>query len=88
MAWALRHKAAVLGTSAALLVATALLTVQRGFVFMPEIDLNTVSVTITMPEDCDHDKAAELADEVTRRALTIENVETVGAAMSSSSAMA
>ena len=86
--WALRHKAAVLGTSAALLIATALLTVQRGFVFMPEIDLNTVSVTITMPEDCDHDKAAELADEVTRRALTIENVETVGAAMSSSSAMA
>ena len=85
--WALRHKAAVLGTSAALLIATALLTVQRGFVFMPEIDLNTVSVTITMPEDCDHDKAAELADEVTRRALTIENVETVGAAMSSSSAM-
>ena len=88
VAWALRHKAAVLGTSAALLIATALLTVQRGFVFMPEIDLNTVSVTITMPEDCDHDKAAELADEVTRRALTIENVETVGAAMSSSSAMA
>ena len=87
VAWALRHKAAVLGTSAALLVATALLTVQRGFVFMPEIDLNTVSVTITMPEGCDHDKAAELADEVTRRALTIENVETVGAAMSSSSAM-
>ena len=86
--WALRHKAAVLGTSAALLIATALLTVQRGFVFMPEIDLNTVSVTITMPEDCDHDKAAEMADEVTRRALTIENVETVGAAMSSSSAMA
>ena len=87
VAWALRHKTAVLGTSAALLVATALLTVQRGFVFMPEIDLNTVSVTITMPEGCDHDKAAELADEVTRRALTIENVETVGAAMSSSSAM-
>ena len=87
VAWPLRHKAAVLGTSAALLVATALLTVQRGFVFMPEIDLNTVSVTITMPEGCDHDKAAELADEVTRRALTIENVETVGAAMSSSSAM-
>ena len=54
---------------------------------MPEIDLNTVSATITMPEGCDHDKAAELADEVTRRALTIDNVQTVGAAMSSSSAM-
>ena len=87
VAWSLRHKAAVLGTAVVLLVGSAALTIHRGFVFMPEIDLNTVSVTITMPEGCDHDKAAELADEVTRRALTIENVQTVGAAMSSSSAM-
>ena len=88
VAWALGHKALVLGAAVALLVSSAALTIQRGFVFMPEIDLNTVSVTITMPQGCDHDKAAELADEVTRRALTIENVQTVGAAMSSSSAMA
>ena len=87
VAWSLRHKAAVLGTAVVLLVGSAALTIHRGFVFMPEIDLNTVSVTITMPEGCDHDKAAELADEVTRRALTIDNVQTVGAAMSSSSAM-
>ncbi len=87
VAWSLRHKAAVLGTAVVLLAGSAALTIHRGFVFMSEIDLNTVSVTITMPEGCDHDKAAELADEVTRRALTIENVQTVGAAMSSSSAM-
>ena len=87
VAWSLRHKAAVLGTAVVLLAGSAALTIHRGFVFMPEIDLNTVSVTITMPEGCDHDKAAELADEVTRRALTIDNVQTVGAAMSSSSAM-
>ena len=87
VAWSLRHKAAVLGAAVVLLVGSAALTIHRGFVFMPEIDLNTVSVTITMPEGCDHDKAAELADEVTRRALTIDNVQTVGAAMSSSSAM-
>ena len=87
VAWSLRHKAAVLGTAVVLLAGSAALTIHRGFVFMSEIDLNTVSVTITMPEGCDHDKAAELADEVTRRALTIDNVQTVGAAMSSSSAM-
>ena len=87
VAWSLRHKAAVLGTAVVLLAGSAALTLHRGFVFMPEIDLNTVSVTIAMPEGCDHDKAAELADEVTRRALTIDNVQTVGAAMSSSSAM-
>ena len=87
VAWALGHKIAVLGAAVVLLVSSALLTVQRGFVFMPEIDLNTVSVTVSMPENCDHERAAELADEVTRRALTIDNVQTVGAAMSSSSAL-
>ena len=87
VAWALRHKAAVLGASVVLLIGSAVLAVQRGFVFMPEIDLNTVNVTISMPEGCDHEKASELADEVTRRAMTIENVKTVGAAMSSSSSL-
>lgn len=87
VAWALRHKAIVLGASVVLLAGSAALTVQRGFVFMPEIDLNTVSVSITMPDGCDHEKAAELADEVARRAMTIDNVQTVGAAMSSSSAL-
>ena len=55
---------------------------------MPDIDLNTLSVSVTMPKDCTREKAVELADEVTRRALTIDNVETVGAAMSSSSSLA
>ena len=87
VAWALRHKAAVLGASVVLLIGSAVLTVQRGFVFIPDIDLNTVNVTISMPEGCDHEKASELADEVTRRAMTIENVKTVGAAMSSGSSL-
>ena len=87
VSWSLRHKAVVLGAAVVLLAGSSLLTMQRGFVFMPEIDLNTVSVTISMPEGCTYEKAAELADEVTRRAMTIDKVETVGAAMSSSSAM-
>ena len=87
VSWSLGHKAVVLGAAVVLLAGSALLTLQRGFVFMPEIDLNTVSVTISMPEGCTYEKAAELADEVTRRAMTIDKVETVGAAMSSSSAM-
>ena len=87
VSWSLGHKAVVLGVAVVLLVGSALLTLQRGFVFMPKIDLNTVSVTITMPEGCSYEKAAELADEVARRAMTVENVQTVGAAMSADSSM-
>ncbi len=68
----------MLGVAVVLLVGSALLTLQRGFVFMPKVDLNTVSVTITMPDGCSYEKAAELADEVARRAMTVENVQTVG----------
>ena len=87
VSWSLGHKAVVLGAAVVLLVGSALLTLQRGFVFMPKIDLNTVSVTITMPDGCSYEKAAELADEVARRAMTVENVQTVGAAMSADSSM-
>ncbi len=87
VSWSLGHKAVVLGVAVVLLAGSALLTLQRGFVFMPKIDLNTVSVTITMPDGCSYEKAAELADEVARRAMTVENVQTVGAAMSADSSM-
>ena len=87
VSWSLGHKAVVLGMAVVLLVGSALLTLQRGFVFMPKVDLNTVSVTITMPDGCSYEKAAELADEVARRAMTVENVQTVGAAMSADSSV-
>lgn len=86
--WALSHKAAVLGGAAALLVITGAAAVSRGFAFMPEVDMNNVSITVTMPEDCDLEQAKALADEVVRRAMTVENVETVGAVMTSGSSMA
>lgn len=87
VSWSLGHKTVVLGVAVVLLVGSALLTLQRGFMFMPKVDLNTVSVTITMPDGCSYEKAAELADEVARRAMTVENVQTVGAAMSADSSM-
>ena len=84
VSWSLSHKALVLLLSLALLVGSAGLTLIRGFTFMPSIDMNTVNLTITMPEGTTREEAAELADEVLRRAATVEHVETVGATMSSS----
>ena len=85
VAWSLGHKAIVLLVSTALLLSSAALALSRGFTFMPSIDMNTVNLTITMPEGTTQEEAMELADEVLRRAATVEHVETVGASMTADS---
>ena len=82
-AWSLDHKAVVLLLALVLLAGSAWGAIGRGFTFMPEIDMNNVNITVTMPEGCDRATAVELADEVARRAMTVEHVETVGAMMRS-----
>ena len=84
VSWSIHHKMVVLGVSLLLLVGSAGATLARGFAFMPNIDMNTVNLTVSMPEGCTREQAVSLADEVLRRAAQVENVETVGAMMSSS----
>ena len=84
--WSLGHKAVVL-LAVVLLAGSAWGAVSRGFVFMPQIDMNNVSLTVTMPEGISREEAVALADEVVRRAGTVENVDAVGAMMSSGSGM-
>ncbi len=84
--WSLDHKAAVLAGSLALLILTGVLAVSRGFSFMPEMDINNVSVTVTMPEDCTREEAVAYTDEVARRCMTVEGVDAVGAMIQTDSA--
>lgn len=77
--WSLTHKAAILGGALALLLASTAGALSRGFTFMPEMDMNMISATVTMPEDITMEQAVELADTVVSRAMTVENVEAVGA---------
>ncbi len=84
--WSLNHKAAVLAASLALLILTGLVTVKRGFSFMPDMDMNSVDVTVTMPEDCTREEAVAYTDEVARRCMTIEGVDAVGAMIQGDSA--
>ena len=84
VSWSLRHRAVVLLLSLVLLLGSAGATLARGFAFMPNIDMNTVNLTVSMPEGCTREQAVSLADEVLRRAAQVENVETVGAMMPSS----
>ena len=82
IAWSLDHKAGVL-LSLVLLVTTAWGAVSRGFTFMPEIDMNNLSVTVTMPEDITRAEAVDLADQVVERVMSVENVESAGFMMGS-----
>ena len=85
--WSLDHKAAVLAGSLALLILTGIATVSRGFSFMPEFDMNTVNVTVSMPEGCTREEAVAYTDEVARRCMTVEGVDAVGAMIQADTAL-
>ena len=81
--WSLRHKAVVLVSALVLLVGSCVWCLSRGFIFMPEMDMPNVNVTVTMPEGATMEQATELADTVLDRIDGLEGIETVGAMMSS-----
>lgn len=78
IAFSLDHKAGVLLLSLVLLVTTAGACLRRGFTFMPEMDMNNLSLTITMPEDTSREEAVRLADEVLERVMTVDDVQDAG----------
>ena len=79
--WNLRHKWVVICLSIIALGLSAWAALQKGFSFMPEIDMNTTNVNVTMPEDITRDEAVALADEIMGRIQTMPDVEYVGAMM-------
>ncbi len=83
IAWSLDHKAGVLLLSLTLLVTSAWGAVSRGFTFMPEIDMNNLSVTVTMPEGTTRDEAVDLADQVMERVMSVDNIDAAGFMMGS-----
>ena len=80
-AWSLNHKAIVLLASLILLIATGAASISKGFIFMPQMDMPNVNLSVTMPEGCTMEEASSLADEVLNRIETVEGIATVGAMM-------
>ena len=85
--WALTHKAAVLLGSALLLALTAWMSLSKGFIFMPEMDMPNVNVTISMPEGTSMEDAKVLSDEVLERIATVDGIASSGAMMNSSGSL-
>ena len=85
IAFALDHKAGVLLLSLVLLVTSGWAAVSRGFTFMPDMDMNNLSVNITMPEDVTREEAVALADTVLERVMTVDDIQDAGFMMSGGS---
>ena len=81
LAWSLKHKWVVLVLAVALLAGSAVWSLSRGFIFMPEMDMSTVTVNVTMPEDATVQEAAALSDQVIERIESLEGIQTTGAMM-------
>ena len=79
--WSLDHKAVILLVSLALLIASGLASYAKGFIFMPEMDMPNVNVTVTMPEGCTMEEASAMADDVLAKIETVDGIATVGAMM-------
>ena len=81
----LNMKALILIASLVLLVASALLSISKGTAFMPEMDSNQLSMTVTLPKDTPLEDTAKVTDEIVERLSTIEDVENIGAMLGSGS---
>ena len=81
----LNIKAVILIASVILLALSAVLSVSRGTAFMPEMDSNQLSMTVTLPKDTLLEDTAKVTDEIVERLGTIEDVENIGAMLGSGS---
>ena len=84
--FALDHKALILLLAVAALAVTGFYAVARGFTFMPEMDMPSLTLTVAMPEDCTMEQAVDLSDQVLTRINAMDGIETAGAMMSSGGA--
>ena len=81
----LNMKALILIASLILLVVSAVLSISKGTAFMPEMDSNQLSMTVTLPKDTPLEDTAKVTDEIVERLSTIEDVENIGAMLGSGS---
>lgn len=82
--WAVNHKAVTLLTAVALLIASGAAVLTKGFTFLPDMEMEQMMVTLTMPEGSSFTDTTAAADEAANRMLSVPGVETVGGAIGDS----
>jgi len=85
--WCLSHKITVFAVAIVLLVGSIVAEMSRGFAFMPDMDMPQLSATLETEIGTSFEDTTALADEAIKRIQGVEDVETVGAMISSESGM-
>ncbi len=81
----LKAKSLVIILAVALLVISIAAAWTRGTAFMSDMDSTQLTVTVNLPEESTLEETAELTNQVVERILEIEDVQHVGAMLSSTS---
>lgn len=82
---ALKFRWVTLGLALFMLVFSMLITLARGFIFMPDMSTNQMSATIIMPEDADFDELRAASDGIVAEVKEMDGVVSVGAMAESDS---
>lgn len=85
--WALSHKAIIIIAVLVLLLGSLGLTLQKGYSFMPAINSPQLNVTLEMPKGTELAVTRVMADKVIKKIKTIDEVDNVGAMLSSGNMM-
>ena len=83
LGWTLKKKWVILCGSLALLAFSLVWALSRGFSFMPSVDSAQISLELQMPEDSTLEQTAQVSDEIIERISAMDEVENVGAMLSS-----
>lgn len=81
----LRYKFIVLIGALILLVGSAYFSVNKGFIFMPDMSSPQMQASLEMPKESTMEETVAEADKAIKAIETVEEVETVGAMMSGTS---
>ena len=81
----LNHKALILGLTIVLLVVSIFASLSKGTIFMPEMDSNQISMTLTMPNNTSVAEMSQKSNEIVGRLETLEDVQDIGAMLNDDS---
>lgn len=82
---ALKHKFITLGIALFMLVFSTVITLARGFIFMPDMSTNQMSASIIMPEDAAFEELRKASDSIVDEVKEMDGVVSVGAMAESES---
>lgn len=82
-AFTLNHKVLLLVVAVALLGVSGYFAFAQGFSYMPNMESNQVTVSVTMPDDADFETACNTADKMVERLNTVDDIDDIGVVVGS-----